>query len=134
MLIINFDRLGHIWRLKQIPLFRVQIFCSSQFCLNILKCIVLLQKFTIVNFYMVDIFYLLCKKVGVDWFPVHLVYKLSKYWLSCTTYHGFNGEQEVWGSYFLFVFYIHISKFLLCTSVIFIKKHFTGNISIQVVI
>lgn len=97
LLILKCDRLGHIWRFikKKLPLFSVQILCSSQFCFNILNCIVLLQKFTIVTFYFWYIFYFLCKKVRVDWLLVYLVYKWCMYWLSCTTYHWFSGEQEV---------------------------------------
>lgn len=77
LLILKCDRLGHIWRFikKKLPLFSVQILCSSQFCFNILNCIVLLQKFTIVTFYFWYKFYFLCKKVRVDWLLVYLVYK-----------------------------------------------------------
>lgn len=60
-------------------MFSVQILCSSQFCFNILNCIVLLQKFTIVTFYFWYIFYFLCKKVRVDWLLVYLVYKWCIY-------------------------------------------------------
>lgn len=81
LLILKCDRLGHIWRFikKKLPLFSVQILCSSQFCFNILNCIVLLQKFTIVTFYFWYIFYFLCKKVRVDWLLVYLVYKWCIY-------------------------------------------------------